>query len=73
MKIRLLLVSIFIISGAVFASQDGKVLAAKDKVFPALVHIQPIKEIFADGEKRNMQITGSGVIFRSDGLRRSCG
>ena len=36
-------------------------------VFPALVHIQPIKEVFAAGEKKKMQITGSGVIFRPDG------
>jgi len=68
LKIGIILISVFIICSTASASQDGKVLTAKEKVFPALVHIQPIKEVFAAGEKRKMQITGSGVIFRSNGL-----
>jgi serine protease Do len=40
---------------------------ARESVFPALVHIQPIKEYFTGGEKRKVQITGSGVIFTADG------
>lgn len=61
-----LLFTIMLISSAL-ASLDKKILAAKEKVFPALVHIQPIKEVFAAGEKKKVQITGSGVIFRPDG------
>jgi serine protease Do len=44
-----------------------QIFLAKEKVFPALVHIQPIKEIFTSGEKRKLQVTGSGVIISPDG------
>ena len=47
---------------------DQKILEAREKVFPALVHIQPIKEIFTSGEKRHVQVTGSGVIISPNGL-----
>jgi serine protease Do len=43
------------------------ILKAREKVFPALVHIQPIKEIFSSGEKRKVRVTGSGVIISPDG------
>lgn len=56
-----------LLANNLFASLDNKILAAKEKVFPALVHIQPIKEVFAAGEKKKVQVTGSGVIFRADG------
>ncbi len=46
---------------------NEQILRAREKVFPALVHIQPIKEIFTSGEKRKVQITGSGVIISADG------
>ena len=48
-------------------SMDRQIQQAKDKVFPALVHIQPVKEIFSGGEKQKMQVTGSGVIISADG------
>jgi len=48
-------------------SFDQKIQEAKEKVFPALVHIQPIKEVYASGEKRKVQVTGSGVIISEDG------
>jgi len=41
---------------------------AKEKVFPALVYIKPIKEEYLSGEKRKKQIFGSGVIISPDGL-----
>ncbi|MBN1407402.1 MAG: trypsin-like peptidase domain-containing protein [Calditrichaceae bacterium] len=47
---------------------DQKILEAREKVFPALVHIQPIKEVFTSGEKRHVQVTGSGVIISKEGL-----
>lgn len=62
---------IFIFSGSILFAQrtfDQKILEAKEKVFPALVHIQPIKEIYASGEKRQVQVTGSGVIISEDGF-----
>lgn len=52
-----------------FASENTqqKVLNAKRMVFPALVHIQPVKEFLSSGEKQKVQITGSGVIISKDG------
>ena len=61
---------ILILSASLF-SQDNfqqKILQAKRSVFPALVHIQPVKEYFAAGEKKKVQVTGSGVIISKDGL-----
>ncbi len=43
------------------------ILAAKNRVLPALVHIEPVKEIFSEGKRVKVQVTGSGVIFNADG------
>ena len=40
---------------------------AKNRVFPALVHIQPILEVFRAGERGQVAVTGSGVIFSEEG------
>jgi len=63
------LVFILIISESLYSNSNlhDQILSAKAKVFPALVHIQPIKEIFASGEKHKVQVTGSGVIISADG------
>ncbi len=44
-----------------------QVLEARDKVMPALVHIEPVRTIFSTGEKRHTLVTGSGFIFSQDG------
>jgi len=49
------------------SSFEKQIAKAREKVFPALVHVQPVKEFFSFGEKRKVQVTGSGVIFRPDG------
>jgi serine protease Do len=52
------------------AAQDNlqlRVLQAKEKVFQALVHIEPVKEIFSSGKRVKVKVTGSGVIFSPDG------
>ncbi len=54
-------------AGAVTAELQEKVLQAKRKVTPALVHIQPILEIYRAGEREKMAVTGSGVIISADG------
>jgi len=61
---------IFGFQNALTAQSSGsdEIYIARERVFPALVHIQPIKEIYEEGEKRKIQVTGSGVIFRADGL-----
>ncbi|MCW8133182.1 MAG: trypsin-like peptidase domain-containing protein [Planctomycetota bacterium] len=47
---------------------EGKVRKARDKVFPALINVQPILELYRNGEKVvTGQATGSGVIFSAEG------
>jgi serine protease Do len=41
--------------------------AARDKVFPALVHVQPISEVFERGKKTKQTAVGSGVIVSQEG------
>jgi len=40
---------------------------ARDRVLPALVHIQPILQVYRAGEKGKMAVTGSGIIFSPEG------
>ena len=44
-----------------------QVLAAKNAVEPALVHIHPIKEVFVAGRRQEMLTVGSGFILSPDG------
>jgi serine protease Do len=44
-----------------------QVLAARDRVMPALVHVEPVRTIFSTGEKRHAVVTGSGFIFSEEG------
>jgi len=49
------------------SSQQDRIFLARDRVLPALVHIQPVLEIFESGEKGKLAVTGSGVIFSDAG------
>ena len=40
---------------------------AKAKVFPALVFVRPVQEDLSAGEKRRIEVFGSGVIVSADG------
>lgn len=40
---------------------------AKDRVYPALVYIKPIQEVFEGGERERAQVVGSGVIIDPNG------
>jgi serine protease Do len=40
---------------------------ARDKVLPALVHIQPVIKNYLTGELEKQEVVGSGVIFHKDG------
>ena len=42
--------------------------AARDRVFPRLVHIRPVLDLSRGGKKTEAILTGSGVIVSSDGL-----
>ncbi|TDI34205.1 MAG: PDZ domain-containing protein [Acidobacteria bacterium] len=46
---------------------QDQVFRARDMVMPSLVHIEPILEVFRMGERGNIAVTGSGVIFSADG------
>jgi len=40
---------------------------AKAKVYPTLVFVKPIREMFYSGERRRAEVFGSGVIISADG------
>ena len=62
------LVSIILVgSGYAGDELQQQILKAKNKVMPALVHIEPVKEIFSSGKRVKVQVTGSGMIFSPDG------
>jgi serine protease Do len=44
-----------------------QIYKARDKVFPALVHVQPISEVFERGKKTKQTAVGSGVIISDEG------
>jgi len=69
MKEIFLVLFVLIFMASVSASENlqEQILSAKNKVFPALVHIEPVKEVFEDGKRVKVQVTGSGVIFSADG------
>lgn len=46
---------------------ESQILSAKDKVIPALVHLNPIKPIYTFGKKEQIIVVGSGFIISSDG------
>jgi len=48
------------------ASQKA-IIRAKEKVGPSLVHIRPVKEVFASGKREEVQVVGSGFIISPDG------
>jgi serine protease Do len=57
-------------AGVRFALRDSvqeRLIAAERKVLPAVVHVQPVKEVYLAGEKTKFPVTGSGVIISPDG------
>ena len=49
------------------ASLEAAIFQARDRVFPALVHVEPVLEVFASGQRGRIAVTGSGVIFDAKG------
>jgi serine protease Do len=49
------------------AGAQSAVIRAKDKVAPALVHIRPVKEVYQQGQRREVLVVGSGFIISPDG------
>jgi len=46
---------------------QDKIFSARDKVMPALVHIQPVIKNYATGEMEKQSVVGSGIIIHADG------
>jgi serine protease Do len=46
---------------------EAVIETAKRQVYPALVFVKPVQEDLSEGEKRRVEVLGSGVIFRADG------
>ena len=44
-----------------------QIFSARDRVLPALVHVEPIVKFYNRGEGQHAVVTGSGVIFSQDG------
>ncbi len=64
-----ILFSVLTVSGCATlgGSTQYAVLKAKNSVAPALVHIRPLKEVFAAGRRSEVPTVGSGFIISSDG------
>ena len=56
-----------LLTGCATTGGSNSVIAAKDKVAPALIHVSPVKEVFRRGERQEVAVTGSGFIITSDG------
>ncbi len=46
---------------------QAAIYRARDRVLPALVHIQPVIKNFRTGELEKQAVVGSGIIFHPDG------
>lgn len=46
---------------------ESAVIRAKNRVAPALVHIRPVKEVYQQGQRREVPVIGSGFIITPDG------
>lgn len=54
-------------SNDVIEALQNQIYEARNKVLPALVHVEPVKKIYTSGEKQRTLVTGSGVIFSPEG------
>ena len=67
-----LLIAILIITSTVSSlwaagTAQEEIYRARDKVMPAVVHIQPVIKNYRTGELEKQAVVGSGVIFHPDG------
>ncbi|MBI3118160.1 MAG: trypsin-like peptidase domain-containing protein [Candidatus Hydrogenedentes bacterium] len=46
---------------------EHRIIQAKDRVAPALVHIRPVKEVYSQGRREEMLVVGSGFIISPEG------
>lgn len=55
------------VSGVLAQNVQQEIYFARDRVMPALVHIQPVIKNYNTGELEKQEVVGSGVIFHADG------
>ncbi|MCK4631764.1 MAG: trypsin-like peptidase domain-containing protein, partial [candidate division Zixibacteria bacterium] len=69
MRKTLLTLSLMLTMLATNATADvqTRIFAARDKVLPALVHIQPVVKNYRTGQLEKQAVVGSGVVFHPDG------
>lgn len=69
MMLRLSIFFLVICSISAQTNYDFKTVItnAKQRVFPALVFVKPIVEVFYSGKAQRQQVFGSGVIISADG------
>ncbi|MEW5794731.1 MAG: trypsin-like peptidase domain-containing protein [Candidatus Zixiibacteriota bacterium] len=60
-------IMLFAAPSGVAATYQEQVYLARDRVMPALVHIQPVVEDYRTGQLKKQAVVGSGVIFHPDG------
>jgi serine protease Do len=70
-KHTVLIISLIVLFGTICSAGmpplQEEIFNARDKVMPALVHIQPILTDFNTGKMVKQSVVGSGVIFHEDG------
>ena len=59
--------SCVLLQGAGTTPHQAQIYKARDKVLPALIHVQPVSEEFRSGEAERVAVVGSGVIIDDDG------
>ena len=69
--IRVICIALILMLSSQANAQTGthqeQIYAARDRVMPALVHIQPVIKDYRTGELKKQSVVGSGVIFHADG------
>ncbi|MGI6460919.1 MAG: trypsin-like peptidase domain-containing protein [Candidatus Hydrogenedentales bacterium] len=71
MRVNMKCLALLALAGAGCATMgspgEHAVIRAKNKVIPSLVHIRPVKETFASGQKQEYVVEGSGFLISPDG------
>lgn len=62
-----LLIQTIVLTQSKASTYQEQVYLARDKVMPALVHIQPVVEDYRTGQLKKQAVVGSGVIFNPEG------
>ncbi len=62
-----LLFTMMLVVGVEANTVQQDIFYARDKVMPALVHIQPVIKNYNTGELEKQAVIGSGIVFHADG------